>query len=107
VDAVLGVVGGDTQARTWALIRRGGVLESSVGVQGQEQAEAVGVRAVDLMAGQDDRVLTTRIDLVAEGIVRLRISSLPPIDDTVEAHRQIETGRTQGKIVLELGQPPF
>lgn len=107
VDAVLDLVGGETQARSWALLKRGGVLVSSVGVQGKEQAEAAGVRAVSLMAGQDDRVLTTLIDLVDERVVRLRISSLRPIDDAVEAHRQIETGHTQGKIVLELGKPPF
>ena len=46
VDVVLDTVGGDTQERSWSVLKPGGILVSSVQPPSEEEAQAHGVRSI-------------------------------------------------------------
>ena len=41
-------------------------------------------------------------DLLEKGVVKSHISKSFTLDDIKDAHQQIETGKTKGKIVIKL-----
>lgn len=102
VDGVLDLVGGETQARSLNVLRPGGVLVTTVGLTVAEQARARGLRAVELFAKTSSSVLAELAHLVDARILHVPVSEVFPLHRAREAHEKIETGHTQGKIVLEL-----
>ncbi len=102
VDGVLDVVGGETQARSWDVLKKGGVLVSTVGIQSEEPAKARGVRAIAIMAGQDPRVLAEIAKLVDKGVIKVPLSEELPLERAREAQEHIQSGHTRGKIVLDV-----
>ena len=55
VDVVLDTVGGDTQERSWSVLKPGGILVSSVQPPSEEEAQAHGVRQHFIFACAADR----------------------------------------------------
>ena len=101
VDAVLDVVGGETQARSWQLIKPGGVLVSTVGIQTDEEARR-GVRAVGIFALTDRRYLEEIAARVDEGVLKVPVTDVFPLSQARQAHERLRTTHTRGKIVLSL-----
>jgi NADPH:quinone reductase-like Zn-dependent oxidoreductase len=102
VDAVLDLVGGETQSRSWNVLKRGGVLASTVGIPSEEKAKEHGVRAVSVMAGQDPRILAEMARLVDEKLLQVVVSEVLPLARAREAQERLRTGHIRGKIVLEV-----
>ncbi len=50
VDAVLDLIGGETATRSFALVKKGGVLVSTVGAANAELAAQAGIRGVNLVS---------------------------------------------------------
>lgn len=101
-DVVLDAVGGDTQSRSWAVLRPGGVLVSLVEPPSQETAAHRGVRASLLATQANAAQLVELRQLVGAGQLKPFVSTVLPLDEVREAHRQSETRHTQGKIVLRV-----
>ena len=102
VDAVFDVIGGDTQARSWKLIRKAGALASTMGQPPEDQAAARGVRAIGVNAVTDTDQLDEIAELIDEGALRPAVSEVFSLADAAEAHAQLEAGRVQGKVVLRI-----
>lgn len=102
VDVVLDTVGGDTQARSLATLRPGGILVSIVGLVPEARTPAGGIRAVSILVRPDGDQLGQIGRLLAEGLLEPVVSYRFPLEQAPEAHRQSETRSTRGKIVLEL-----
>jgi NADPH:quinone reductase-like Zn-dependent oxidoreductase len=103
VDVVLDAVGDDTQERSLATLRDGGRLVSIVGLTPAARGAGRGVRATSILVDPDSAQLARIAELVDDGVIRPVVSHTLPLADAPEAHRQIETRRTRGKIVLEVG----
>jgi NADPH:quinone reductase-like Zn-dependent oxidoreductase len=48
--------------------------------------------------------LTSLFDLLAEGTIKPRIWKTMPLQEAAQAHRYIESGQVQGKIVLKVSE---
>jgi NADPH:quinone reductase-like Zn-dependent oxidoreductase len=102
VDAVLDLVGGDTQTRSFQVLRRGGKLISAVSQPDQELANIYGVDATFFLVNVTTRHLTEIAGLIDRGALRTRVGAVLPFADAREAHLMLEGIRRppKGKIVL-------
>ncbi len=100
VDVVFDLVGGQTQERSWDVLKPGGVLVSTLTQPSQEKAAARRARGVRYTAHPDGRQLARIADLVAAGEVTLVIDRTYDLGEAAEAHRRLENEHVQGKIVL-------
>jgi NADPH:quinone reductase-like Zn-dependent oxidoreductase len=102
VDAVLDLVGGDTQTRSFQVLRRGGKLISAVSQPDQELARSHGVDATFFLVNVTTEHLTAIADLIDSGALRMRVGAVLPFADALEAHLMLEGIRRppKGKIVL-------
>jgi NADPH:quinone reductase-like Zn-dependent oxidoreductase len=101
-DAVLDLVGGETQTRSFQVLRRGGKLISAVSLPDQDAAKSYGVDAAFFLVKVTSRDLTEIADLIDSGRLRARVGSVLPLADAREAHLILERRRAspRGKIVL-------
>lgn len=103
VDVVLDLLGGETQQRSWKVLKPGGILLSTVQPPSQEIASAHGVR--QRMIGTSPpvrKVLTEAAKMVADGRLKPHVSAILPLQDIQKAHAMIEARHTRGKIVLQV-----
>src|SRR6185503_14901587 len=103
VDVVLDLLGGETQQRSWQVLKPGGILLSTVQPPSQEIALAHGVR--QRMIGTSPpvrKVLTEASEMVENGQLKPHVSAVLPLHDIRKAHEMIEGRNTRGKIVLQV-----
>lgn len=100
VDLVLDLVGGETQERSWNVLRKGGRLISTVQPPSDEKARQHGATGKVFMARARADQLRTIGRLIDEGSVAVHIEKTVPLDHVAEAHESLEHQHTQGKIVL-------
>jgi NADPH:quinone reductase-like Zn-dependent oxidoreductase len=105
VDLVVDTIGGDVQASSWSVLRRGGVLVSTVSVPSTERATALGVRSAFVFISPNAPVLDQLAGLIEAGKLRALIGGEFALRNIADAHALSESGRTVGKIVLYVGQP--
>jgi NADPH:quinone reductase-like Zn-dependent oxidoreductase len=105
VDAVIDLVGGETQKRSFQVLRRGGKLISAVSPPDQHLAQSHGVEAAFFLVNVTSQYLTDITSLVDGGRLRTRVGAVLPLADAREAHLMLEGVRPQpkGKIVLAVG----
>jgi NADPH:quinone reductase-like Zn-dependent oxidoreductase len=101
VDVVFDTVGGETQDRSWKVLKKGGVLVSIVQPPSDETAKAHGVRGIFMRedATRKDE-LTEIADLVADGRIKVNVETILPLSEARQAQELSQTGHAKGKIVL-------
>jgi NADPH:quinone reductase-like Zn-dependent oxidoreductase len=102
VDVVFDTIGGDTQARSIPLLKKGGRLYSVVATPDAELLGSVGASGGFVMVQPNSEQLSRIAALVDDGVVRVVIDSVFPLSQARSAHEKSETGRAKGKIVLEV-----
>jgi NADPH:quinone reductase-like Zn-dependent oxidoreductase len=107
-DAVIDLVGGDTQTRSFQVLRRGGKLISAVSPPDQALAQTHGVAAMFFLVNVTTEYLTKLASLIDRGELRTRVGTVLPLADAREAHLMLERVRPHpnGKIVLAVGPNP-
>jgi NADPH:quinone reductase-like Zn-dependent oxidoreductase len=102
VDAVFDLVGGETQQRSFGVLRRGGKLISAVSQPDQDLAKSHGVDAAFFLVKVSTQYLTEIAALIDRGDLRTRVGTVMPLADAREAHLMLEGFRplSKGKIVL-------
>jgi NADPH:quinone reductase-like Zn-dependent oxidoreductase len=104
-DAVIDLVGGETQQRSFQVLRRGGKLISAVSNPDQHLAQSHGVDAAFFLVNVTSRHLAEIAGLIDDGKLRTRVGAVLPLADAREAHFMLDHLRPQpkGKIVLTVG----
>jgi NADPH:quinone reductase-like Zn-dependent oxidoreductase len=103
VDVVLDLVGGDTQQRSWAVLKPGGILISAVQPPPEEEAQAHGVRCYYVASAPPiGATLAEVAKLVDAGQIRPVVSTVLPLSEIRKAHELLEGHHTPGKIVLQV-----
>jgi NADPH:quinone reductase-like Zn-dependent oxidoreductase len=105
VDTVIDIVGGDAQARAFALLRPGGVLVSAVSQPDRDRASQHGVTAMFMLVEVATAPLTRIASLLDEGrLTATRVGTVLPLADARVAHEMLEGMRPRptGKIVLQV-----
>jgi NADPH:quinone reductase-like Zn-dependent oxidoreductase len=103
VDIVLDTVGGDTLDRSFAVIKSGGALVSSVATPDPAAAERHGVRGVFFLVHVSSGLLTQIANLIDAGQLRTSVGDVLPLADVQIAHEMLAgTPHKRGKIVLSM-----
>ena len=103
VDVVIDTIGGDTLARSFATLKRGGALVSSVANPDPIAATRGGIRAVFFLVDVTTAGLTAIARMIDEGHIRTNVGEVLPLQDAVIAHEML-AGKPHkgGKIVLKI-----
>ncbi len=102
VDVVLDLVGGQTQARSWPVLRPGGVLVSIVVPPDPEEATKRGARGVFFIVEPDRGQLQSIAQLIDSGRLTPIVDRVLPLSETRAAYEALATEHHQGKIVLHV-----
>jgi len=102
VDVVLDTIGGDTQERSWKVLKRGGVLVSLVQPPSPEKAAAQGAQGFFVRQKANGEQLATIADLVITEKIKINIETVLPLREARKAQELSQKGHSGGKIVLEV-----
>ncbi|AYG63810.1 NADP-dependent oxidoreductase (plasmid) [Rhizobium jaguaris] len=105
VDAVIDLVGGDTQTRSFQVLRTGGKLISVVSQPDQDEAKRRGVEAAFFLVNVTTATLTEIAAIIGAGQLVTNVGAVLPFADAKLAHEMLEGMRPNpgGKIVLKIG----
>jgi NADPH:quinone reductase-like Zn-dependent oxidoreductase len=101
VDMVLDTVGGETHARSYAVLRKGGLLLSTSTMPDPVKAEEHGVRAKYVQNRPDAKALKEIAEWIDKGYLRVMAESLP-LEQARKAHELSQGGHVRGKLVLRI-----
>jgi NADPH:quinone reductase-like Zn-dependent oxidoreductase len=102
VDLVLDLIGGETQERSWSVLKKGGVLLSLVQPPSVEKAKALGVRAAFVAGHPSGAQLAEVAKIIDSGQLAPVIDRILPLSEVRRAHELSKSGHTHGKIVLRI-----
>lgn len=102
VDLVLDTVGGETLARSWATVRRGGTLVTIAGDVSEERAASLGVRGISMLVEPRRAELIELARRVDSGSLRPVVDAVYPLDSAREAYERGASGHNRGKTVLRV-----
>jgi NADPH:quinone reductase-like Zn-dependent oxidoreductase len=100
LDMVFDLIDGETRARSWRLLKPGGVLVSTLTDPSQEKAREFGVRACRYTVEADGEELAEIAELVGSGKVRPHVRKTYPLTSAAKALAEVEQGHSAGKLVL-------
>ncbi|WP_028954250.1 NADP-dependent oxidoreductase [Synechocystis sp. PCC 7509] len=103
VDVVFDTVGGDTQERAFQTLKKGGFLVTSAGTPSAEKARESGVEAAFVFCKPNAGQLAEINRLIEEGKLKIHIETVLPLTEVKKAHQLSQSGRSRGKIVLQVG----
>ena len=103
VDIVLDLMGGETQQRSWKVLKPGGILISTVQPPSEETALAHGVRQGFIASAPPiGKTLTEVATLVDNGQIKPEVSTILPLKEIQKAHEMVEGRHMKGKLVLHV-----
>lgn len=103
VDVVLDTIGGDTAARSLDVLRPGGHLVTATSEDDTrlaDRCEAAGIRFSGIAVDPDPVALRGLVALVEQGRLRVHVQRTFPFERVADAHRLLDDGHLQGKLVL-------
>jgi NADPH:quinone reductase-like Zn-dependent oxidoreductase len=102
VDAVIDLVGGETQERSFQVLRPGGKLISAVSNPDQALAKRHNVEAAFFLVDVKSKYLAEIGGLIDSGKLRTHVGAVLPLRNAREAHLMLDgvLPRPKGKIVL-------
>jgi NADPH:quinone reductase-like Zn-dependent oxidoreductase len=100
VDLVYDLIGGDTLARSYGVVRRGGAIISTLEEPDREKCAALGIRGAHYRAHPDGGELAQIARLIDSGRVTPAVERTYPLERAAEAEDYLEHRHVRGKIVL-------
>ncbi len=100
VDVVLDTMAGDTQTRSWKVLKKGGILVSILTPPSPEEAAAHGVRQAFVFVQPNASQLAEIAKLVDSGKLKAILETLLPLSEARRAQEISAGGHARGKIVL-------
>lgn len=101
-DVVLDTIGGDTQKRSWQVLKKGGMLVSLLEPPSQEEAKAHGVRQAHVFMQPRLERLQEIARVVDDGKLKCFVDTVLPLSEARRAQELSQTGHARGKIVLKV-----
>ena len=102
VDVVLDTVAGETLARSYGVVKKGGIIVSILAPPNKEELSKREIRGQVILVRPHSEMLGEIGKLIEAGKVKPVVSQVLPLAEAAKAHQQIETGHTRGKIVLKV-----
>jgi NADPH:quinone reductase-like Zn-dependent oxidoreductase len=105
-DVVFDMVGGETHARSYQVLRHGGHLVYLNAAPIIDEGSRFGVRVSRAQISDRPPVFREVAKLAAEGVFRPRVAGVFRLADAAKAHAVLEAGQvTRGRLVLDIGGP--
>ena len=102
VDVVLDTIGGDTQQRSFGVLRVGGYLAATASPPDEALAKAHGVGASFVFHQSDAARLSKLLEMVEAGTLKVLVDRVVPLDELADAFAYQASGRARGKIIVTL-----
>ncbi len=105
IDIVLDSLGEENSLRSLKTLKDGGTLVSILGgakESVQEKAKERNIEAKNYLVQSSGEDQTKLADLMREGALQSHVSHVFPFAEMAKAHRQVETRKTKGKVVVVL-----
>ena len=106
VDVVLDPVGKDTLARSYAVVKKGGVVMSLVARPDRAECENHGIHCAGIAVHPEAKDLAEIAQLIDAGKIKPIVSQVLPLSEAIAAQKQAATHHTRGKIVLRIAEDP-
>src|SRR6266513_730018 len=106
VDAVLDPVGKETLARSYAAVKKGGIIMSLVARPDPVEIEKRQIRGAAISAHPDAEDLAEIARLIDAGKIKPVVTEVLPLSEAIAAQRQAATHHTRGKVVLRIAEEP-
>jgi NADPH:quinone reductase-like Zn-dependent oxidoreductase len=106
VDVVLDTVGRDTLARSYALVKKGGIVTTIASRPDQAQLDKYGIHGTSIWSRPEGNQLAEITKLIEAGKIKPTVSQVLPLTEAVKAAQQAETHHTRGKLVLKIAEEP-
>jgi len=106
VDAVLDPVGKETLARSYGVVKKGGVVMSLVARPDPVELEKRGIRGAGISSHPDAEDLAEIAQLIDAGKIKPIVTKVLPLSDAIAAQQQAATHHTRGKVVLRVADEP-
>ena len=106
VDLVLDPVGRDTLARSYGVVKKGGIVVTIVSRCDQAELKKHEIRGASLSSHPDSGELGEITKLIDGGKIKPIVTEVLPLTDAAKADAQAETHHTRGKIVLKIADEP-
>jgi NADPH:quinone reductase-like Zn-dependent oxidoreductase len=103
VDVVIDCVGGDTQERSYQVLKPGGLLLSIAQMPSPEKAAAFGVRQQFMADGNPGGAKLAMFGkMLDSGQLKITVSQVLPLSEVKEAHKLVEGRHMRGKLVMKI-----
>ncbi|PYK11384.1 MAG: NADPH:quinone reductase [Verrucomicrobia bacterium] len=106
VDAVLDPVGKETLARSYGVVKKGGIVMSLVARPDPIEIEKRGIRGAGISVHPDAEDLAEIAQLIDGGKIKPIVTQVLPLSEAIAAQRQAATHHTRGKVVLRIADEP-
>jgi NADPH:quinone reductase-like Zn-dependent oxidoreductase len=102
IDVVFDVIGGDVHRRSYAVLKRGGIIVALAAAPFEDESARWGVKLATPQVLSDPAILAEIVELVAAGTLKPCVERVLPIADFAKAHQMSQIGHARGKTVLVL-----
>jgi NADPH:quinone reductase-like Zn-dependent oxidoreductase len=106
VDAVLDPVGKETLARSYGVVKKGGIVMSLVARPDPAEIKKRGIRGTGISVHPDAEDLAEIAQLIDAGKIKPIVTQVLPLSEAIAAQQQAATHHTRGKVVLRIADEP-
>lgn len=105
VDILIDLVGGEAAMDALKCLKDGARVVTVPTITADmlcEKATMLGFDAKGMLVDPDPEQLNTMLYMVSVGLLKTEIQQIFPYHQVIDAHRQVETGHTRGKVLLDM-----
>jgi NADPH:quinone reductase-like Zn-dependent oxidoreductase len=106
VDAVLDPVGKETLARSYDVVKKGGIVMSLVALPDRDELKKRGIHGATISVHPDAEDLAEIATLIDGGKIKPIVTQVLPLSEAIAAQQQAATHHTRGKVVLRIADEP-
>jgi NADPH:quinone reductase-like Zn-dependent oxidoreductase len=106
VDAVLDPVGKETLARSYDVVKKGGIVMSLVALPDRAELQKRGIHGAAISVHPDAEDLTKIAQLIDTGKIKPVVTQVLPLSEAIAVQQQAATHHTRGKVVLRIADEP-
>ena len=104
-DVLIDLVGGDAALDALNCLRDGAKVVTVPTLTAElicEKAKLLGFDATGMLVEPDSEQLDALLYMVSVGLLKTEIQHIYPMSEVGKAHKQVETGHTRGKVLLDM-----
>jgi NADPH:quinone reductase-like Zn-dependent oxidoreductase len=106
VDAVLDPVGKETLARSYDVVKKGGIVMSLVALPDRAELKKRGIHGAAISVHPDAEDLAQIAQLIDSGKIKPIVTQILALSEAIAAQKQAATHHTRGKVVLRVADDP-